>query len=120
MAAALTGLALAAPASSPVLVVAGLVVFGARLQAGLAELLVVNCTCRAASGGRRRRRPPGALLSAFERRGRRSAGHLAAAGRPIADAVETTLIEFAAAVAALQALVMVALPADVDRDASAS
>ena len=38
---------------------------------------------------------------------------------PIADAVQTTLI-VAAAIAALAAIVMVALPADVDRDASAS
>ena len=43
----------------------------------------------------------------------------AATDRPVAGAVQTTLI-VAAAIAALAALVMVALPADVDRDASAS
>ena len=41
----------------------------------------------------------------------------AAAARPVADAVQATLI-VAAAIAALASLVMVALPAAVDRDAS--
>ena len=120
MAAALAGLALAAPASSPALVVAGLVVFGAGF--GLtSQLLVVAVQ----NGVERTRIGVATSTTAFFRAfgGATGAAGLgavfAAAGRPVADAVQTTFF-VAAAVAALAAIVMVALPAAVDRDASAS
>jgi EmrB/QacA subfamily drug resistance transporter len=120
MAAALAGLALAAPAASPGLVVAGLVVFGAGF--GLtSQLLVVAVQ----NGVERTRIGVATSTTAFFRAfgGASGAAGLgavfAAAGRPVADAVQTTFF-VAAAIAALAALVMAALPADVDRDPSAS
>ena len=120
MAAALAGLALAAPASSPALVIAGLVVFGAGF--GLtSQLLVVAVQ----NGVERTRIGVATSTTAFFRAfgGATGAAGLgavfAAAGRPVADAVQTTFF-VAAAVAALAALVMIALPAAVDRDTDAS
>jgi EmrB/QacA subfamily drug resistance transporter len=116
MAAALAGLALAAPAASPWLVVAGLMVFGAGF--GLtSQLLVVAVQ----NGVERTRIGVATSTTAFFRAfgGASGAAGLgavfAAAGRPVADAVQSTMF-VAAAVAALAAIVMVALPADVDRD----
>jgi hypothetical protein len=120
MAAALVGLALAARAASPGIVVAGLVVFGAGF--GLtSQLLVVAVQ----NGVERTRIGVATSTTAFFRAfgGATGAAALgavfAAAGRPVAGAVQTTLV-VAAAIAALAALVMVALPAAVDRVASAS
>ena len=120
MAAALAGLALAAPASSPGLVIAGLVVFGGGF--GLtSQLLVVAVQ----NGVERTRIGVATSTTAFFRAfgGATGAAGLgavfAAAGRPVADAVQTTFF-VAAAVAALAALLMIALPAAVDRDTGAS
>jgi predicted MFS family arabinose efflux permease len=111
MAAALAGLAFAAPAASPVVVVAGLLVFDAGF--GLtSQLLVVAVR----NGVERTRIGVATSTTAFFRA---FGGASGAAGRPVADAVQTTMF-VAAAIAAIAALVMVALPADVDRDASAS
>ena len=119
MAAALVGLALAAPASSPVLIVVGLMVFGAGF--GLtSQLLVVAVQ----NGVERSRIGVATSTTAFFRAFGGAAGAaglgavFAAAGRPVADAVQTTLFA-AAAIAALAAIVMAALPADVDRDTAA-
>jgi predicted MFS family arabinose efflux permease len=116
MAAALAGLALAAPAASPALVVAGLLVFGGGF--GLtSQLLVVAVQ----NGVERTRIGVATSTTAFFRAFGGAAGAaglgavFAAAGRPVADAVQTTFLA-AAAVAALAALVMAALPAEVDRD----
>ena len=120
MAAALAGLALAAPASSPVLVVAGLIVFGAGF--GLtSQLLVVAVQ----NGVERTRIGVATSTTTFFRAFGGAAGAaglgavFAAAGRPVADAVQTTFF-VAAAIAAIAALVMVALPAEVDRATSGS
>jgi MFS family permease len=116
MAAALAGLALAAPAATPALVVVGLVVFGAGF--GLtSQLLVVAVQ----NGVERTRIGVATSTTAFFRAfgGATGAAGLgavfAAAGRPVADAVQTTFFA-AAAIAALAAIVMAALPAAVDRD----
>jgi len=118
MASALTGLALAAPSASPVLVVAGLMVFGAGF--GLtSQLLVVAVQ----NGVERTRIGVATSTTAFFRAfgGATGAAALgavfAAAGRPVADAVQTTFV-VAAVIAAVAALVMTALPAGVDRDAA--
>ena len=88
MAAALAGLALAAPAASPALVIAGLVVFGAGF--GLtSQLLVVAVRERTRIGVAT---STTAFFRAFD--GATGAAGLgavfAAAGRPVADAVQTT------------------------------
>ena len=120
MATALAGLAFAAPASSPALVVAGLVVFGAGF--GLtSQLLVVAVQ----NGVERTRIGVATSTTAFFRAFGGAAGAaglgavFTAAGRPVADAVQTTFFA-AAAIAAIAAIVMAALPADVDRDTAAS
>jgi EmrB/QacA subfamily drug resistance transporter len=120
MAAALAGLALAAPGASPALVISGLIVFGAGF--GLtSQLLVVAVQ----NGVERTRIGVATSTTAFFRAfgGATGAAALGAvfagAGGSIAGAVQTTLV-VAAAIAALAALVMLALPAAVDRDTSAS
>jgi EmrB/QacA subfamily drug resistance transporter len=116
MAAALTGLALAAPAASPTLVVIGLVVFG--MGFGLtSQLLVVAVQ----NGVERTRIGVATSTTSFFRAFGGAAGAaalgavFAAAGHPVSGAVQATLFA-GAGVAALAALVLVALPAAVDRD----
>src|SRR4051795_3522685 len=120
MAAALTGLALAAPAASPTLVVIGLVVFG--MGFGLtSQLLVVAVQ----NGVERTRIGVATSTTAFFRAFGGAAGAaalgavFAAAGHPVAGAVQATLFA-GAGVAGLAALVLVALPAAVDRDGERS
>jgi EmrB/QacA subfamily drug resistance transporter len=120
MAAALTGLALAAPAASPTLVVIGLIVFG--MGFGLtSQLLVVAVQ----NGVERTRIGVATSTTSFFRAFGGAAGAaalgavFAAAGHPVAGAVQATLFA-GAGVAALAALVLVALPAAVDRDGERS
>src|SRR3954470_23358343 len=120
MAGSLTGLGLAAPAASPALVVIGLVVFG--MGFGLtSQLLVVAVQ----NGVERTRIGVATSTTAFFRAFGGAAGAaalgavFAAAGHPVAGAVQATLFA-GAGVAALAALVLVALPAAVDRDGERS
>src|SRR3954462_183884 len=109
------GLGLGAPAPSPPLVVIGLVVFG--MGFGLtSQLLVVAVQ----NGVERTRIGVATSTTAFFRAFGGAAGAaalgavFAAAGHPVAGAVQATLFA-GAGVAALAALVLVALPAAVDR-----
>src|SRR5829696_3287138 len=115
MAAALTGLALAAPSASLPAVVAGLVAFGAGF--GLtSQLLVVAVQ----NGVERTRIGVATSTTSFFRAFGGAAGAaahgavFAGAGGPVAGAVQATFV-VAAGIAALAALVLAALPAEVDR-----
>ena len=115
MAAALTGLALAAPSASLPAVIAGLVAFGAGF--GLtSQLLVVAVQ----NGVERTRIGVATSTTSFFRAFGGAAGAaahgavFAGAGGPVAGAVQATFV-VAAGIAALAALVLAALPAEVDR-----
>jgi EmrB/QacA subfamily drug resistance transporter len=116
MAAALGGLAVAAPAADPVAIVGVLVVFG--LGFGLtSQLLVVAVQ----NGIERTRIGVATATTSFFRAFGGAAGAaalgavFAGAGGPVEHAVQTTWI-VAAGLAACAALVLAALPADVDRN----
>jgi EmrB/QacA subfamily drug resistance transporter len=118
MAVALTGLGLAAPAASPAVVVVGLVVFG--MGFGLtSQLLVVAVQ----NGVERTRIGVATSTTSFFRAFGGAAGAAAlgavfsAAGHPVAGAVQAVLLA-GAGVAGVAALVLLALPATVDRDVS--
>jgi EmrB/QacA subfamily drug resistance transporter len=120
MAAALAGLALAAPAADLLPLIGGLVAFGAGF--GLtSQLLVVAVQ----NGVERARIGVATSTTAFFRAfgGASGAAALGAvfagAGRPVGEAVQTTFL-VAAGLAALGAVALVAMPADVDRDLVAS
>jgi predicted MFS family arabinose efflux permease len=115
MALALLGLAVDAPSASAIEVVAGLVVFGAGF--GLtSQLLVVAVQ----NGVERSRIGVATAATSFFRAFGGAAGAaalgavFAAAGRPVADAVQAAFF-VAAGLAAVAALVLAALPAEVDQ-----
>jgi EmrB/QacA subfamily drug resistance transporter len=120
MAAALAGLALEAPSASVLPVVAGLLAFGAGF--GLtSQLLVVAVQ----NGVERRQIGVATATTSFFRAfgGASGAAGLgaifAAGGRPVASAVQTTLLA-AAGLAIFAAAVLYTLPADADRPLEAS